>query len=87
MTKMAAMVIHGKTFTRNRMAIISLKPSIEIRFVFYLQLKCQGTSEGYPTDVDLYFNKEWGQRGSVRYRDCLAGLRNVNTNKQYEKQE
>ena len=41
MTKMAAMVIHGKTFTRNRMAIISLKPSMEIHFVFYLQLKCQ----------------------------------------------
>ena len=43
MTKMAAMVIHDKTFTRNRMAIIyaSLKPSMEINFVFCLQLKCQ----------------------------------------------
>ena len=40
MTK-AAMVIHGKTFTRNRKAIISLKPSMGIHFVFYLQLKCQ----------------------------------------------
>ena len=41
MTKMAAMVIYGKTFTRNRMTIISFNPSIEIHFIFYLQLKCQ----------------------------------------------
>ena len=33
MTKMAAMVIHGKTFTRNRMAIISLKPSMESKMI------------------------------------------------------
>ena len=34
MTKMAAMAIHGKTFTRIRMAIISLKSSIEIFILF-----------------------------------------------------
>ena len=62
MTKMAAMVIHGKTFTRIRMAIISLKSSIENHFVFYLQLNCQDTREGYP-QMQIFILTRDGAKG------------------------